>query len=98
MNEARQSATTGRCPLQRTDLKTHELDGEALIYDPASADTHHLNQTALFIWGQCNGGRDAARIARRLADSYHVAREAAVDHVERILNEFQERDLIVAMG
>lgn len=81
--------------LRRPGLRIHELDGEALIFDPVSADTHHLNQTALLIWRQCDGRKDTLRIAQGLADVYGVSRDAAVGHVKRILLMLEERDLLV---
>ncbi len=82
-------------PVRRTDMTVHELDGEALMYDEATGDTHHLNETALFIWRQCDGRQDARRIARGLAKRYDVSLESAVEHVERMLRELAERQLVL---
>ncbi len=83
-------------PVRRPGLRIHELDGEALIFDPVSADTHHLNQTALLIWRQCDGGKDTLGIAQGLADVYGVSPAAAFGHVERMLLMLKERDLLIA--
>ena len=95
MASATQSATTGLGPLRRTDMTVYELDGEALVYDAATADTHRLNETALFIWRQCDGRRDVPQIAQHLADVYHVSLESAIEHVARMLSEFTERQLVL---
>jgi hypothetical protein len=73
----------------------HELDGEALVFDAASGDTHRLNSTAFFIWNECDGLKVAGQIAERLAEVYAVSLDSAVAHVEGIWNEFDERHLFV---
>jgi hypothetical protein len=84
-----------RRPLRRSDLTVHELDGEALVFDAASGDTHRLNSTALFIWNECDGLKVACQIAERLAEVYEVSPDSAVLHVEGIWNEFDGRHLFV---
>lgn len=83
-------------PSRRTDLRLHELDGEALIYDAGSADTHRLNGTGYFIWRECDGGSSPEQIARRVTESYDVTLEEALQHVHRILAEFNDRGLLLA--
>jgi PqqD family protein of HPr-rel-A system len=85
-------------PIGRRDLRVHELDGEGLIFDPVSCDTHRLNETALFIWRHCDGRHDAACIADRLTGAYDVTPQEAVEHVERTLGELEAADLILQAG
>lgn len=73
----------------------HELDGEALIFDPVSADTHRLNETALFVWQQCDGRHDAEQIARRLIQAYDVSIDRALESVERVFDEFESCHLMI---
>ena len=80
--------------IRRTDLTVHELDGEALVYDPESATTHRFNTTAQFIWRLCDGRHDAGQIAERLGETYEVSVESATEHVERMLREFREHQLV----
>ncbi len=81
-------------PIRSRGLSVHELDNEALIYDPETGDTHRLNETALFIWRQCDGANDMEAIAVALAHVYEVTMQEAVGHVERIIAEFEERRLV----
>ena len=81
-------------PKRRTDLIVHELDGEALVHDPRSRDTHRLNETALAIWKACTGEAEAKSIAATLAKRYDIAPEDAVDHVEHMFEAFQRRALL----
>ena len=59
-------------PRRRSDLLCRVIDGEALIYDKLSNLTHRLNDTALFIWEQCNGTRGPDLIAERVRQRYDV--------------------------
>ena len=84
-SESQATPTSTGFLLQRTGLTVHVLDGEALIFDPISADTHRLNETALFIWRQCDGATSAQQIARCVSDVYDVAPQAALKHAENTL-------------
>jgi hypothetical protein len=64
-------------PRIRTDLITHEIDGEAILYDPAANLTHLLNETGLFIWQHCDGTRTAEEIAIVLTGQYDVTIDIA---------------------
>ena len=88
--------TVSHMPLQRCDLRVHELDGDALIYDMKSADTHRLNVSAAFIWRLCDGRHDVDAIIKKLTGVYDVTPDAAREHVERILGEFSARNLFEA--
>jgi len=92
----------GSCPecraIRRQDLRVHELDGEALIFDPLSNDTHRLNETALFIWHHCDGQQDATSIANRLADQYDVTPQDALEHVQHALKDLEALGLILQAG
>ena len=78
----------------RTNLRVHEIDGEALIYDPLTADTHRLNSTAFFVWKQFAEGIDEEEIARLVTEVYDVQFSDARIHVERVLREFRRLNLL----
>ena len=81
-------------PHHRTDLDIHELEDEAVLFDPATGDTHKLNATALHLWRQCDGCSTTRQIAEQLATRYQVDFEAALDDVEQSLLGFAERRLL----
>jgi PqqD family protein of HPr-rel-A system len=87
------STTTVNHPLRRTDVRVQELDGEALVFDPVSADTHRLNRTALFIWHECDAHQDASQIASRLTEVYDVPYDRALQCVEHMLHALRQRRL-----
>jgi len=81
-------------PVRRSELTVQELDGEALIYDPVTADTHRLNETAYFIWRGCDGRSTIANVAERLTEIYDVERAEATRHTRRMIAELIERGLV----
>jgi hypothetical protein len=82
--------------MRRSDVRVHVLDGEALIFDPVSADTHRLNETALFVWRQCDGRHSAEQTARKLIQAYDVSIDVAMECVERVFDQFESSGLVVA--
>ena len=87
-------AARGDRPKRRDDLVVRELDGEALIYDPRTADTHRLNATAWTIWRCCDGRHDLEAIARALTARYEVDEAAARRHAALFLARLAERGLL----
>jgi len=81
-------------PSRRDDVRLRQLDGEGLVFDPLSADTHHLNATALFILLACDGSSAPVEIARRLADRFDVSSQEAQEHVSRTIGDLTRRGLI----
>jgi PqqD family protein of HPr-rel-A system len=87
-------AELGPMPIARQDVSLHEIDGEALIFDPTTGDTHHMNETALLVWRCCDGRGTAGEIADALADRFEIERSEARQHVDRIVGEFAARRLV----
>jgi hypothetical protein len=52
---------------RQDDLVIRELPGELLLYDSETHDAHCLNETAAFIWRQCDGKTSVPEIAQRLS-------------------------------
>jgi len=98
MTENAQSSSPRPCPVRRKDLRVHELDGEALIFDPRSSDTHRLNETALLLWQHCDGQHNAAGMANTLAGRYNVTPQEALQHVERTIGELLALGLVLQTG
>jgi len=75
-------------------VTAREIDGEMLLYDPASRRTHFLNRTAAWIWKQMEAGTDPAELARMLGERFEVAEEEARRDVEDVLAALGERGLL----
>lgn len=65
---------------RRADVLEYPIDNEALLYDPTLQALYCLNETAFYVWRQCNG-RSPADLASDLARSYDVENDIALDHV-----------------
>ncbi|MCH7591686.1 MAG: PqqD family protein [Planctomycetes bacterium] len=81
-------------PPRRKDLLVEILDEEAILYDPATAQTHRLSRSALDVWQQCDSRRTTLDMARRQTQIYDVDQETALDHVEQLVALFAEAGLL----
>lgn len=81
-------------PPRRTDLAVETLDGEALLYDPATGQTHRLSHGALSVWQQCDGNRTTKTLAQNQTEIFDIDFETALDHVEQLIALFAEGGLL----
>jgi hypothetical protein len=51
---------------RHAQLVVKELANETLVYDELSHEAHCLNETAAFVWKDCDGRTSPAEMARRL--------------------------------
>jgi len=57
-------------PYPTLGYEVEELDGEMVIFHPASMKVMHSNRTGALIWQLCDGQRTVADICRLLSDAY----------------------------
>jgi len=81
-------------PPRRNDLAVEILDEEAILYDPATGQTHRLSQNALDVWQQCDGNRTTKALAQRQTEICDIDFETALDHVEQLVALFSEAGLL----
>lgn len=81
-------------PSRRKDLVVEIMEGEAMLYDPATAHTHRLNQSALAVWQQCDGRKTTIDLAHLLTETYAIDQETVLDHVEQLVAMFAEANLL----
>ncbi len=86
---------TVRMPRKRDDLTIRYIDGEALVYDAVTANTHHFNETALAIWEACEPHRQVYEVAHRMYDSFCVDYDEALAHVERVVKDLKDLQLVI---
>lgn len=71
-----------------------ELEGETIIYDTIANSLHSLNNTAAYIWRQCDGQTTVAEIIRRFNQTYPS--EHAEDMVWTTLDTLAQQKLLEA--
>lgn len=57
-------------PARAEGYSVEELDGELLLFSPASGSVIALNQTAALVWNLCDGSRTVEEIAALIAAAY----------------------------
>ncbi len=80
--------------VRNESILSQELDGEFVLYDPEEDAIHNLNETAYFVWKNCDGHCSASEIANRLEEQYYVSMETANGDVESILLQLHEVNLV----
>jgi len=76
-------------------LLVHEVGSEFVLLDIDADRVHQLNPTASLIWRELEAARGAEDIARRVAETFDVEWEHALDDVRGILDRFAALSLIV---
>lgn len=85
-------------PLRRRDVVFHELDGEAVAFDPQSGAVHRFDETTMTVWRACDGLHSRQEIAESLSSEHAIELHTARAVVTRVVRELQGRDLILEAG
>jgi uncharacterized protein len=81
-------------PARAPGLYERDLDGERVVYDPATHEVVVLNETAAFIFGLCDGTRTTADFVTALARRYAAPPERLRDDLGAALRDLRERRLV----
>ncbi|UCE89722.1 MAG: PqqD family protein [Pseudomonadota bacterium] len=79
---------------QCSNITSQTVDDEALLLDVETNQIHQLNPTACFIWSQCDGSTSVEQIADIVVERFEVERSAAINDIERILQQLDDLKLI----
>jgi PqqD family protein of HPr-rel-A system len=82
-------------PKTRDDLTVVVLDGEAVIYDDASGDVHHLNPTATIIFQLLDGSGTVEELAADIAAAFALDPGEALTQTSSLIDEFAALGLLV---
>jgi Coenzyme PQQ synthesis protein D (PqqD) len=77
-------------PRPRPGYALEELDGELVVYHPATEAIFFCNATAALIFRMCDGARDVAQISAELAAHYPDAAQRIAADVESTLSRLIE--------
>ena len=75
------------CYSQRPDVRIQQVDDEILLLDDQNGYIHQLNETARFVWCQCDGNSTPDEIARRLVEEFDVEEGVALRDVKEIVEK-----------
>jgi hypothetical protein len=88
-----ENRTIQALPDARTEgLVVQELSDEVLVYDLDRHKAHCLNETAAFVWRQCDGTSTVTEISGRLADEFNAP--ADEDVVWAALSQLEKSHLL----
>lgn len=73
-----------------------ELDGEAVVYDEATGNLHHLNQTAALVFSLCDGTGTARELSVDIADAYGLGVDQIEPQVRSLLRTLKREGLVTA--
>ena len=84
-------------PLRRNpQVEEAPLQGELMIFDPASSRFFVLNRTMTFVWRRCDGAHGVAEMLEELRGEFsEVDREKAEGDLKRALGELASLGLVV---
>ncbi|MFH1278801.1 MAG: PqqD family protein [Candidatus Eisenbacteria bacterium] len=74
------------------------IDGKGILVDLESGYYFSLNKTGQFIWGQIDGERSLAEIARRVVEQFDVDEGTALQDCIELAGRLQEQGLIVSVA
>ena len=83
---------------QNKNCLLEDMDGELLLYNPASAVTLHLNGPSAIVWQLCNGERSAAEIIELVQDAYPDQDEQIKQDVGNVIDDLLERKVLEPVG
>lgn len=87
---------TGRRPRRNPQVEEAPLQGELMIFDPASSRFFVLNRTMTFVWRRCDGAHGLPEMLDELGTEFaEVDRETAAGDLERALRELTSLGLVV---
>jgi PqqD family protein of HPr-rel-A system len=70
------------------------LDGEAVVYDPATGDLHHLNPTATVVFALCDGTASIPELATEIAETFGEPPTEIEAQVRRLLLRLRRQGLL----
>ena len=71
-----------------------ELDGEAVLLDPAEGCTYNLNRVGTLIWKSLDDNHTINDIASAICQEFEVEHEQALKDIEHLLDDMRYHKLI----
>jgi hypothetical protein len=81
-------------PVPRADVEWVDVDGSAVLHDPAAEVVHRLNSAATEVWEACDGSRSVADIVRALQRAHPDAGDVLGRDVRELVETFRRLHLL----
>ena len=81
-------------PKKRNDVNARSVDLEIVVLDRHNGSIHQLNQTASFVWEQCDGESSLEEIAARMAEAFEVDFSTAMSDVRNMIQQLHDIGLL----
>jgi hypothetical protein len=81
-------------PKVRDDLVVVDIDGEAVVYDPADVLLHHLNPTATVVFKLCDGSGTVRELSEDIAEVLDMSMDKVLRQVRRVVTQFKRAGLL----
>jgi hypothetical protein len=82
-------------PIHNPLMLVRRAGDEVIVYDPTSEAFHLLNSGALLVWSMCDGATEANQMVNEICDLSGLAPAEVGADVERILSEFDDKNLLI---
>ena len=82
-------------PLARGDITVQVIGEEVMLHDGGSDSIHVLNHSAYAVWKLCNGENTTEDMFAKLSAQYPNAGGELLDDIKTILQEFNQKMLLV---
>ncbi len=83
-----------KTPKTIDDFNLEEIDGEILLYSPASTRSIYLNPSASVIWQLCNGEATIGEITQALSERFPDAADSIGTDVVETIQTFLDNEAI----
>ena len=82
-------------PKVKEHLTSVDIEGEAVIYDEAHGNLHHLNRTAAMVFSMCDGTATVEEVSEDISETYGVPLAQVIEEVTVLIERFAEANLLV---
>jgi hypothetical protein len=83
-----------KIPARKSGVSMEEMDGDLILFNPASEKVLYFNPSAAVVWQLCDGTRSVGEIAAILAEAYPDAAEKMQEQVSAVVETFAAHEAI----
>lgn len=81
-------------PARVAGLVEEELDGETVVWDPATRHLHHLDGPATVVWGLVDGVMSTSEMALAIAQAFAAPEAVVLTDVGRLIEQLGAQGLV----